>query len=201
VFRAVYGRFTHISTAFRSISLSNPAGSAFDVRDLMITLGVDPGTALLGYGLVTGDDDPELMVYGVVETSKVESMPERLKRLYDSVWELIREHEPDVLAIEQLFFSRNVTTALAVGQARGAVLLAAAQHGMDVFEYKPSEVKQTIAGHGNADKIQMQEMVRMLLGLREVPTPDDAADALAVALCHVQMSRLSRRFGIPGRNQ
>lgn len=165
----------------------------------MITLGVDPGTALLGYGLVSGDDDPELMVFGVVETSKAESMPERLKRLYDSVWELIREHEPDVLAIEQLFFSRNVTTALAVGQARGVVLLAAAQHGMDVFEYKPSEVKQTIAGHGNADKLQMQEMVRMLLGLREVPKPDDAADALAVALCHVQMSRLSRRFGIPGR--
>lgn len=165
----------------------------------MITLGVDPGTALLGYGLVRGDDDLELMTFGVVETTKSEPMPERLKRLYDAVWELIREHEPDLLAIEQLFFSRNVTTALAVGQARGVVLLAAAQHGMEVFEYKPSEVKQTIAGHGNADKLQMQEMVRMLLGLREVPKPDDAADALAVALCHVQMSRLSRRFGIPRR--
>lgn len=164
----------------------------------MITLGVDPGTALLGFGLVRGDDDVELMTYGVVETSKAESMPERLKRLYDSVWELIREHEPDVLAIEQLFFSRNVTTALAVGQARGVVLLAAAQHGMDVFEYKPSEVKQTISGYGNADKPQMQEMVRMLLGLPDIPRPDDAADALAVALCHVQMSRLSRRFGIAG---
>jgi len=199
VFGAVYGRFTHISTAFRSIPPPIHAGSARNRPTNMITLGVDPGTALLGYGLVQGDDDPELLVYGVVETTKTESMPERLKRLYDSVWELIREHEPDVLAIEQLFFSRNVTTALAVGQARGVVLLAAAQHGMEVFEYKPSEVKQTIAGHGNADKLQMQEMVRMLLGLREVPKPDDAADALAVALCHVQMSRLSRRFGIPGR--
>jgi crossover junction endodeoxyribonuclease RuvC len=165
----------------------------------MITLGVDPGTALLGYGLVEGDDDPTLLTYGVVETSKSESMPERLKRLYDAVWELIREHEPDVLAIEQLFFSRNVTTALAVGQARGVVLLAAAQHGMEVFEYKPSEVKQTIAGYGNADKPQMQEMVRMILGLPQIPKPDDAADALAVALCHVQMSRLSRRFGVTGR--
>lgn len=164
----------------------------------MITLGVDPGTALLGYGLVRGDDDPDLMTFGVVETTRAETMPVRLKRLYEGVWELIREHEPDVLAIEQLFFSRNVTTALAVGQARGVVLLAAAQHGMDVYEYKPSEVKQTIAGHGNADKLQMQEMVRMLLGLREAPQPDDAADALAVALCHVQMSRLSRRFGTPG---
>ena len=165
----------------------------------MITLGVDPGTALLGFGLVQGDDDPELVTFGVVETTKAESMPERLKRLYDAVWELIREHEPDVLAIEQLFFSRNVTTALAVGQARGVVLLAAAQHGMEVFEYKPSEVKQTIAGYGNADKPQMQEMVRILLNLREIPRPDDAADALAVALCHVQMSRLSRRFGIKER--
>lgn len=165
----------------------------------MITLGVDPGTALLGYGLVDGDDDVQLLTYGVVETTKVEAMPDRLKRLYDAVWELIREHEPDVLAIEQLFFSRNVTTALAVGQARGVVLLAAAQHGMEVFEYKPSEVKQTIAGYGNAGKPQMQEMVRMLLGLPEIPRPDDAADALAVALCHVQMSRLSRRFGISDR--
>jgi crossover junction endodeoxyribonuclease RuvC len=199
VFGAVYGRFTHISTAFRAIYRNTPAGSAECDGFGMITLGVDPGTALLGYGLVRGDDDAELLTYGVVETSKAESMPERLKRLYDAVWELIREHEPDVLAIEQLFFSRNVTTALAVGQARGVVLLAAAQHGMEVFEYKPSEVKQTIAGYGNADKPQMQEMVRMLLGLSEIPRPDDAADALAVALCHVQMSRLSRRFGIAGR--
>lgn len=165
----------------------------------MITLGVDPGTALLGYGVVSGDDDPQLVTFGAVETSKTETMPERLKRLYDAVWELIRVHEPDVLAIEQLFFSRNVTTALAVGQARGVVLLAAAQHGMDVFEYKPSEVKLTIAGHGNADKRQMQEMVRMLLNLQQIPKPDDAADALAVALCHVQLSRLSRRFGIQDR--
>ena len=89
-----------------------------------------------------------------------------------------------------------MTTALAVGQARGVVLLAAAQHGMQVFEYKPSEVKQTISGYGNADKHQMQEMVRMLLGLSDVPRPDDAADALAVALCHVQMSQLARRFGV-----
>ena len=162
----------------------------------MITLGVDPGTALLGYGLVRGDDEPELLTFGVVETTAHESMPDRLKRLYDAVWELIREYSPDVLAIEQLFFSRNVTTALAVGQARGVVLLAAAQHGMQVFEYKPSEVKQTISGYGNADKHQMQEMVRMLLGLSDVPRPDDAADALAVALCHVQMSQLARRFGV-----
>lgn len=166
----------------------------------MITLGVDPGTALLGYGLVRGDDEPELMTFGVVETTTAQTMPERLVKLYEAVWELIRVHEPDVLAIEQLFFARNVTTALAVGQARGVVLLAAAQHGMPVHEYKPSEIKQTITGYGKADKPQVQEMVRMLLGLSEVPTPDDAADALAVALCHVQMSRFERRYQVAGRS-
>jgi crossover junction endodeoxyribonuclease RuvC len=165
----------------------------------MITLGVDPGTALMGYGLIRGDDDPQLITYGVVETTTEESMPERLVRLYDALWELIRTHSPDVLAIEQLFFARNVTTALAVGQARGVVLLAAAQHGMPVYEYKPSEVKQTISGYGKADKPQMQEMVRMLLNLPDVPKPDDAADALAVALCHIQMSRLERQYGLTRR--
>ena len=165
----------------------------------MITLGVDPGTALLGYGLVRGDDEPELMTFGVVETTIAQTMPERLVKLYEAVWEMIRVHEPDVLAIEQLFFARNVTTALAVGQARGVVLLAAAQHGMPVHEYKPSEIKQTITGYGKADKPQVQEMVRMQLGLAEIPKPDDAADALAVALCHVQMSRFERRYQVAAR--
>jgi crossover junction endodeoxyribonuclease RuvC len=166
---------------------------------LVITLGVDPGTALLGYGLVRGADDPELIDFGVVSTSNVETMPQRLARVYDVIWGLIRQHAPDELAIEQLFFARNVTTALAVGQARGVVLLAAAQHGMPVFEYKPSEVKQAISGYGNANKAQMQEMVRILLRMDEIPRPDDAADALAVALCHVQSSRMSRMYGLPSR--
>jgi len=161
----------------------------------MITLGVDPGTALLGYGLVYGDDEPELITFGVVETTTAQTMPQRLVRLYEAIWELIRTHAPDVLAIEQLFFARNVTTALAVGQARGVVLLAAAQHGMPVFEYKPSEVKQAISGYGKAEKSQMQEMVRILLGLADIPRPDDAADALAVALCHVQTNRMTHLYG------
>lgn len=158
----------------------------------MITLGVDPGTALLGYGLISGEDEPHLITFGVIETTAEEPMERRLVRLYEGVWELIRVHAPDVLAIEQLFFARNVTTALAVGQARGVVLLAAAQHGMEVYEYKPSVVKQTISGYGKADKPQMQEMVRMQLNLQTIPKPDDAADALAVAMCHVQMHRLTR---------
>lgn len=116
----------------------------------------------------------------------------RLLQLYDGVIATIEAHAPDVMAVEQLFFSRNVTNALAVGQARGVVLLAAAQHGIPVFEYKPSEVKLAVAGHGNADKTQMQTMVQMILGLEAVPRPDDAADALAVAICHVYSSRLGR---------
>lgn len=164
----------------------------------MITLGVDPGTALLGFGLIHGDDNPSLITYGVVETAAKLAMPERLVQLYDSVWTLIREYAPDELAIEQLFFARNVTTALAVGQARGVVLLAAAQHGMSVYEYKPAEVKQAVSGYGKADKPQMQEMVRILLNLPNIPTPDDAADALAVALCHVQSVRLHRLLGSAG---
>ncbi|MCO5176324.1 MAG: crossover junction endodeoxyribonuclease RuvC [Thermomicrobiales bacterium] len=165
----------------------------------MITLGVDPGSALLGYGLVHGEDEPQLITYGVVATTTAETTAERLVRVYDAVWQLIRDHAPDVLAIEQLFFARNVTTALGVGQARGVVLLAAAQHGMPVFEYKPSEVKEAISGYGKATKQQMQYMVQMLLGMTEIPTPDDAADALAVAICHVQRSRFSRQYGIANR--
>ncbi|HUG16030.1 MAG TPA: crossover junction endodeoxyribonuclease RuvC [Thermomicrobiales bacterium] len=161
----------------------------------MLTLGVDPGTALLGYGLVRGDVDPELVDFGVVATTASDSMPERLLQLYIAIATLIEDQHPDTLAIEQLFFARNVTTALAVGQARGVVLLAAAQHGMPVHEYKPAEVKLTITGYGKADKQQVQEMVRIQLGLAHAPQPDDAADALAVALCHVHMSRFSRTLG------
>lgn len=164
----------------------------------MITLGVDPGTALLGFGIIRGEDVPELIEYGVVETTTAQTAAERLVRLYEAIWDLIHTYAPDELAIEQLFFARNVTTALAVGQARGVVLLAAAQHGMPVYEYKPSEVKQAISGYGKADKNQMQEMVRILLDLPHIPTPDDAADALAVALCHVQSSRLTRMIANSG---
>jgi len=162
----------------------------------VITLGVDPGTALLGYGLVRGKTEPSLITYGVVSTTSSEMMEQRLLQVYDAVRKLIEEYEPDELAIEQLFFARNVTTALAVGQARGVVLLAAAQSGIPVFEYKPSEVKQTISGYGKADKQQIQQMVQVLLEMDEIPTPDDAADALAVAICHVHFSRMTRQYGI-----
>lgn len=158
----------------------------------MITLGVDPGTAILGWGVVHGESDPGIVDVGVIQTTTSEPMPDRLLRLHDGLLAVIEEHRPDVMAVEQLFFARNVTNALAVGQARGVVLLAAARHGIPVFEYKPSEVKLAVAGHGNADKQQMQTMVQLVLGLDTIPRPDDAADALAVAVCHVYSSRLGR---------
>jgi len=153
-----------------------------------ITLGIDPGTAILGYGVVRGDRDPELVTYGVARTENTLSPEKRLQRLYDAVSRLIAEHLPDAVAVEQLFFSKNVTTALPVMQARGVVLLAAASADIPVAEYRPNEVKQAIAGYGRADKAQMQEMVRILLRLDAIPQPDDAADALAIAICHVHSS-------------
>ena len=150
----------------------------------MRILGVDPGTALLGYGVVEGERDPVLCAYGVVETRPDRPMPDRLVFLFDHLSDLISLHHPDVMAVEQLFFARNVTTAIAVGQARGVALLAAARLGVPIAEYSPSEVKHAVVGYGKADKGQIQEMVRLILRLDQVPHPDDAADALAVAICH-----------------
>lgn len=162
----------------------------------MITLGVDPGTALLGYGVVSGADDPVMLDFGALETGPEQPMPDRLVTLYDGLVEIIERHGPDALAVEQLFFARNVTTALAVGQARGVVLLAAAKRSIPVFEYKPNEVKLAVAGYGGADKRQIQEMVRLILGLDAMPRPDDAADALAVAICHVYSRRMASTYGL-----
>jgi len=160
----------------------------------VITLGIDPGTARTGFGLVLGDDDVTAGAYGIIETSATESMPKRLARLFAEIGELMDAYRPTALAIEELFFARNISTAMTVGQARGVVLLAAAIRGISVAEYKPAEVKQAVVGYGNADKRQVQEMVRIVLKLDTVPYPDDAADALAVALCHVQTSNFLRHL-------
>ncbi len=162
----------------------------------MITLGIDPGTALLGFGVIRGDTDPVLVDVGVVETDSKAPMPHRLVILHRETARLIETYRPDVLAVEQLFFARNVTTAIAVGQARGVVLLAAAQAGVPVAEYSPSEVKFAVVGYGKADKHQMQEMVRIILNLEDIPRPDDAADALAVALCHAQTAPFAARVAV-----
>ena len=163
----------------------------------MIVLGIDPGTARTGYGLVTEDaaGEARLLCCGVIETQAGTPMPLRLVKIHGEVGALIREFGPDAVAVEMLFFGRNVSTALTVGQARGVVLLAAAQTALPIFEYKPAEVKQALAGYGGADKRQMQEMVRVLLGLNDIPRPDDAADAVAVAICHLHSQRLRRLIG------
>jgi crossover junction endodeoxyribonuclease RuvC len=160
----------------------------------MVILGIDPGTATTGYGLVTEDaaGEARLVRCGVIETAASTPMPERLQQLYRAVTGLIQDAAPAAMAIEVLFFGRNVTTALTVGQARGVVLLAAAQAGVPIYEYKPAEVKQALVGYGNADKHQMQEMVRMMLGLDAAPRPDDAADAVAIAICHLHSARLRK---------
>ncbi len=161
----------------------------------MRTLGIDPGTATLGWGVVDERGGVLRPVeYGALTTPAKSEPARRLLLLHDGLAELIRRYQPDAAAVEELFFSRNVTTALAVGQARGVVLLTLAQAGIPVYEYKPREVKQAVAGYGGADKRQMQEMVRMTLGLAAIPRPDDAADALAIAMCHAYAAPMLRRI-------
>lgn len=163
----------------------------------MVVVGIDPGTATTGYGFVAETDQGELKIIecGVIQTPANEPMEQRLKTLYKKLNSLFLLHCPDYGAVEKLFFQRNVTTALSVGQARGVVLLAMAEHSIPVAEYTPLEVKQAVAGYGGADKRQIQEMVKALLELKEIPRPDDAADALAIAICHINSSRFSRLVG------
>lgn len=157
----------------------------------MLVFGVDPGTALTGYAVVEGERSGKLRAldYGVIRTLPSQSGPERLATIHRVVEELLRRYAPAALAVEELFFRRNTTTALAVGQARGVVLLAAAQAGVPVWEYTPSQVKQAVSGWGKASKQQVCYMVKALLGLRAVPSPDDVGDALAVALCHLFLAQ------------
>lgn len=153
----------------------------------MRVLGIDPGTATTGFGLVSEHEDGSLEVidFGIISTSPGISMPERLSILYHKLAEIILLHRPDTGAVEKLFFQRNVKTALVVGQARGVVLLALSEAALPVAEYSPMEVKQAVAGYGGADKNQVQQMVKAILELDKIPQPDDAADALAIAICHL----------------
>ncbi len=162
----------------------------------MIVIGIDPGTAITGYGIVRENEDGslEMVGYGAILTPPELSMPERLLELSRKLTELLLLHRPNSGAVEKLFFQRNVRTALSVGQARGVVLLSLAQSGLPVWEYTPLEVKQAVAGYGGADKNQVQQMVRALLGLQDIPHPDDAADALAIAICHLHSVRMKSIF-------
>jgi crossover junction endodeoxyribonuclease RuvC len=158
---------------------------------MTLALGIDPGTATTGYGFVRLMPDGELVAvtFGIISTSKDETASARLEKIFDELNKLIKKYKPQTAAVEKLFFSRNVTTGIAVGQARGVVLLALQKAGIDSFEYTPLEVKQAVAGYGGADKKQVQEMVRALLQLDKIPKPDDAADALAIAITHLNTKR------------
>ncbi|MCS6842825.1 MAG: crossover junction endodeoxyribonuclease RuvC [Caldilineales bacterium] len=155
-------------------------------------MGIDPGTATTGYGVVAQADGLRLVDCGVISTPAGMPLPERLLAIHGRLAALLAQHRPQAVAVEELFFSKNVRTAISVSQARGVVLLTVAQAGIPIVEYKPGEVKQAVTGYGGADKSQMQEMVRLLLGLDAVPQPDDAADALAIALCHLQQAAWRR---------
>jgi crossover junction endodeoxyribonuclease RuvC len=153
----------------------------------MLVLGIDPGLAITGFGIIQSDqqNNYRCLDYGVITTQAHSSDAERLKTLYETLTDIVQRHHPDTSAVEKLFFQKNVKTAIAVGQARGVAMLTLAQANLPVKEYTPNEVKQTVCGYGNAGKAQVQRMVKTLLNLEEIPKPDDAADALAVAICHI----------------
>jgi len=161
----------------------------------MFVLGVDPGVSRCGYGCVeSARGQTKAIAVGVLSTPPSQPLPERLAALDTDIRELLADLRPDVVAVERLFFQTNVRTAMSVGQASGLVLAAASQAGCDVLQYTPNQVKQAVAGYGAAGKDQVQRMVQSLLGLPEVPKPADAADALALALCHVAAAPLQARL-------
>ena len=157
----------------------------------MIVIGIDPGLARTGYGVLsTGARYPAPLTFGCIETGSKGIREERLLEIHTKISDLLDEYDPAWVAVERLFFSRNTTSAMQVSEARGVLLLAAAQHKVPVAEYTPNQVKQAVTGSGRADKHQVQEMMRRLLKLEEIPRPDDAADGLAIALCHINMGQL-----------
>ena len=159
----------------------------------MLVIGIDPGTAITGYGLVREEQNGILKVldFGVIQTPAKMPMPQRLLQIYRELKEIVHLHQPDTGAVEKLFFQKNVRTAISVGQGRGVAILALAETEIPIAEYTPLEIKQSIAGYGGADKAQMQYMVKALLELEDIPKPDDAADALAVAICHIHQARFN----------
>lgn len=161
-------------------------------------IGFDPGFAIVGYGVLDYEDFRNVRVvdYGVITTPKEESFPVRLALIYKGVQELIEKYKPDEVAVEELFFNTNITTGINVAHARGVLLLAAIHHCGCLYEYTPLQIKQAMTGYGKATKKQIQEMVRVYLALSKIPKPDDAADALAVALTHIQTGIMTNKFYI-----
>jgi crossover junction endodeoxyribonuclease RuvC len=153
-------------------------------------LGIDPGTGILGFGVIDSVGGKATLVDGgVIRTPVNEDDAVRLVTIFDELSEVIKATKPDAMSVEKLFFAQNVTTAMTVSQARGVILLCGKQAGLEIFEYTPLQIKMAVTGYGRADKKQMQEMVRVILGLKEVPKPDDCADAIAAALTHAQTMR------------
>jgi crossover junction endodeoxyribonuclease RuvC len=157
----------------------------------MIVIGIDPGLARVGYGVLSTDGRfPAPLTFGCIETGGDRSPSERLLEIYERISGLLDDYDPAWVVLEKLFFSKNVTSAMHVSEARGVILLAAEQRGLPTAEYTPNQIKQAVTGSGRADKHQMQEMMRRLLRLDEIPRPDDAADGLAIALCHINTAGL-----------
>ncbi|NLY46485.1 MAG: crossover junction endodeoxyribonuclease RuvC [Tissierella sp.] len=161
----------------------------------MIVLGIDPGIAIVGYGVIQCvGNSYKPIEYGCITTDSKLDFPDRLKIVYDELIKIIDTYNPVEMAVEELFFNKNVKTAIKVGQARGVEILAGVNKGLDIYEYTPLQIKQGIVGYGRAEKHQVQEMVKMFLNLKEIPKPDDAADALAVALCHGNSLKFKENF-------
>ncbi|NNE98212.1 MAG: crossover junction endodeoxyribonuclease RuvC [Pyrinomonadaceae bacterium] len=160
----------------------------------MKVLGIDPGSQTLGWGIVEGKGlKYQGIAYGTVKSSPREAFSKRLLKISDGIEEVIEKFDPDMLSIEEAFYAQNVKVALKLGQVRGAVLLVGEKAGLEISEYSPKTIKQTVVGYGNAEKTQVQEMVRILLKLNEIPEPHDAADALAIAICHFHHFGLHER--------
>ncbi|ABV32810.1 MULTISPECIES: crossover junction endodeoxyribonuclease RuvC [Pseudothermotoga] len=161
----------------------------------MIIFGVDPGFGILGYGVLSVSGNSfQHVSHGTIQTEKQQNIALRLKVLYEELSNVIDNFKPSEIAMEKLFFSRNITTAISVGEARGIVLLLAAQRNIPVFEYTPHEIKKAVTGSGKASKKDVQQMIKILLNLKELPKPDDAADGLAIAWCHCAVRNITRRF-------
>lgn len=156
----------------------------------MKILGIDPGSGIIGFGIVEKASKQKMLGAGVIRTKKDENDADRLVDVYKCMKELIEEFKPDAAAVEKLFFVQNITTGMKVSQSRGVILLALAEAGIPIYEYAPNEIKMSMTGYGHAKKAQIQEMVRVQLGLTKKPSPDDAADALAVALTHISSVRV-----------
>ncbi|BDU50603.1 crossover junction endodeoxyribonuclease RuvC [Haliovirga abyssi] len=167
----------------------------------MIVLGIDPGTAIVGYGVIEFENNKfKVLDYGCIFTSKDDEMPKRLNKIYDELETIIKLYKPDSIAIEELFYFKNSKTVISVGQARGVIVLCCERNNIESYGYTPLQVKMGVCGYGRADKKQIQEIVKKLLGLREIPKPDDAADALAIAIVHIN-SKNSRMESVKSNNK